>query len=68
MPKRQTRNQEADANATLAYKFWRARCFRDGSPEEDPFRAVCANSTKTSVSKPRSHTRLRKRNRFSLPS
>jgi len=22
-------------NAALAYKFWLARCFRDGSPEED---------------------------------
>jgi hypothetical protein len=34
----------ADANAALAYKFWLARCFYEGSPEEDLFRAVCANS------------------------
>ena len=33
-----------DANATLAYKFWLERCFQDGSPEEDMFRAVCVNS------------------------
>jgi len=34
----------SDANAALAFEFWLARCFRDGSPEEDLFRAVCANS------------------------
>ena len=56
MPKQQTRTDASDANAALAYKFWLARCFRDGSPEEDLFRAVCANSTKFSV-KPRSRSR-----------
>ena len=44
MPKHQTRTDKSDANSALAYKFWLARCFRDGSPEEDLFRAVCANS------------------------
>ena len=39
----------SDANAALAYKFWLARCFQDGSPEEDMFRAVCANSIKVGV-------------------
>jgi hypothetical protein len=42
----------SDANAALAYKFWRARCFHDGSPEEDLFRAVCANSMKVGVRQP----------------
>lgn len=37
-------NDPSDANSALAYQFWLARCFRDGSPEEDLLRAVCANS------------------------
>jgi len=28
--------------AALAYEFWLARGFRDGSPEEDLIRALCA--------------------------
>ena len=44
MAKHHTRTDESVANSALAYKFWLARCFRDGSPEEDLFRAVCANS------------------------
>ena len=28
--------------ADLAYEFWLARGFRDGSPEEDLLRALCA--------------------------
>ena len=28
--------------AALAYEFWLARGFRDGSPEEDLLRALCA--------------------------
>ena len=39
----------SNANAALAYKFWLARCFQGGSPEEDMFRAVCANSIKGGV-------------------
>jgi hypothetical protein len=39
MPKDQTKASTPDSNAALAYKFWRARCFR-----EDLLRAVCANS------------------------
>ena len=49
MPKQQTTTDTSDANAALAYNFWLARCFRDGSPEEDLFRAVCANSSKFGV-------------------
>jgi hypothetical protein len=44
MQKCQTRSSAADAIAELAYKFWLERCFRDGSPEEDLFRAVCVNT------------------------
>jgi hypothetical protein len=54
MPKCQTVTVASDANSALAYKFWLARCFRDGSPEEDLFRAFCANSMKSGV---RSRTR-----------
>jgi hypothetical protein len=50
----QTRTAESDANSALAFKFWLARCFRDGSPEEDLFRAVCANSMKSDMTKNRS--------------
>jgi hypothetical protein len=57
MPKQQTRMDTATANAALAYKFWLERCFRDGSPEEDLFRAVCANSLEFAV-EPRSGPRL----------
>ena len=49
MQKHQTKADASDANASLAYNFWLSRCFRDGSPEEDLFRAVCANSTKFGV-------------------
>ena len=28
--------------AALAFEFWLAREFRDGSPEEDLYRALCA--------------------------
>ena len=49
MPKHPTRTVASDANSALAYRFWLARCFRDGSPEEDLFRAVCANSMKSGV-------------------
>lgn len=41
----------SNANAALAYKFWLARLFRDGTPEEDLFRAVCANSVKSETIK-----------------
>jgi hypothetical protein len=58
MPKHQTKTSTPDADAALAYKYWAARCFRDGSPEEDLFRAVCANSAKAGVTKPRSGSRL----------
>ena len=49
MPKQQTRTDASESHAALAYNFWLARCFRDGSPEEDLFRAVCANSMKSGV-------------------
>jgi hypothetical protein len=49
MPKQQTRTVGPVANSELAFGFWLARCFRDGSPEEDMFRAVCANSRKVGV-------------------
>jgi hypothetical protein len=45
MPNRPTA-ADADGNAALAYSFWLARSFRDGSPEEDLFKAVCVNSNK----------------------
>jgi len=41
-----------DVNAALACKFWLARCFRDGSPEEDLFRAVCVNSMSLELPQP----------------
>ena len=44
MPTHRTKTAGADENSALAYKFWLARCFRGGSPQEDLFRAVCANS------------------------
>jgi len=47
----------ADANAALAYKFWLARCFRDGSPEEDLLRAVCANPMNAGGRKPKPRLR-----------
>jgi hypothetical protein len=46
---RHSQTAAVDQFAALAYKFWLARCFRDGSPEEDLFRAVCANSMKSGV-------------------
>jgi len=49
MAKQSTRSVGSDANSALAYKFWLARCFHDGSPEEDLFRAVCANSMEVGV-------------------
>jgi hypothetical protein len=49
MSKSQARTTVPDPNAALAYKFWLARGFRDGSPEEDLFRAVCVNSMKLSM-------------------
>jgi len=36
-----TGNQQKIAD--LAYEFWLARGFRDGSPEEDLLRALCAS-------------------------
>ena len=39
-------------NATLAFELWLARGFQDGSPEEDMFRAICANSVKVSARQP----------------
>jgi hypothetical protein len=50
--KHPTRTAASDANSALAYKFWLARCFRDGSPEEDLFRAICVNSMKSGVRQP----------------
>ena len=41
----QAKTAEAEQNSALAYKLWLARCFRNGSPEEDLFRAVCINTT-----------------------
>jgi hypothetical protein len=41
----QARTSEAEQNSALAYKLWLARRFRNGSPEEDLFRAVCINTT-----------------------
>jgi len=49
MAKHQALKKEPDANSALAYEFWLARCFRDGSPEEDLLRAVCVNSIKSGV-------------------
>jgi len=49
---KRTNANASDANAALACKFWLARCFHDGSPEEDLFRAVCANSIKPNMVKP----------------
>jgi hypothetical protein len=46
----QQRTVGPNADAALAYKFWLARCFQHGSPEEDMFRAVCANSIKVRLS------------------
>ena len=46
MPRHTTRTVASDENSALAYKLWLARCFRDGSPEEDLFRAICVNSMK----------------------
>ena len=57
MSKQQTSAVDSDANSALAYKFWLARCFRDGSPEEDMFRAVCANSMEASAIRKRSPSR-----------
>ena len=54
IPKSQTKTVALDTNAALAYKFWLARCFHDGSREEDLFRAVCANSMKAAIRQPRS--------------
>ena len=36
MQKHPTRAVASDANSALAYKFWLARCFRDGSPGGRP--------------------------------
>ena len=52
MAKRHTTTTNSDTNAALAYRFWVARCFHDGSPEEDMFRAVCANSMKVGARQP----------------
>jgi hypothetical protein len=43
------KNVGSKSNAALAYKFWLARGFKDGSPEEDMFRAVCANSINVGI-------------------
>ena len=53
----------AEKDAVLAYNFWLARCFRDGSPEEDLLRAVCANSidSKPPIRKSASSAGLQKR-------
>lgn len=58
MLKPQPANNASEADATLAFKLWRARFFRDGSPEEDLFRAVCSNSATVSV-KSKSRTQRR---------
>ena len=52
MPKSQTKTVESDAKAALAFEFWLARGFHDGSPEEDMFRAMCANSMKVGARQP----------------
>jgi len=52
MPNRKSTTPVLDADAALAYEFWLARCFRDGSPEEDLLRAVCANSMNSGTLKP----------------
>jgi hypothetical protein len=52
MQQQQQKTVESDANAVLAFKFWLARGFHDGSPEEDMFRAVCANSIEVGVRQP----------------
>ena len=57
MAKPQMALDASHANAELAYKFWLARCFRDGSPEEDLFRAVCANSMNSRITKVESISR-----------
>jgi hypothetical protein len=59
MPKHQTNTDATNANSALAYKFWLARNFRDGSPEEDLLRAVCVNSINSRSVKPKSRTRRR---------
>ena len=55
MPISQNKIVGPDANSELAYKYWLARCFRDGSPEEDMFRAFCANSA-VSLNHPKPHS------------
>ena len=57
MPKGQTKTTGGNREVALAYKFWLARCFQNGSPEEDLFRAVCANSTNGGVTKLKSRSR-----------
>lgn len=51
MSTHRTKAVGSSANSALAYKFWVARCFRDGSPEEELFRAVCVNSINSVVTK-----------------
>ena len=36
------KSENQDKIAALAYKYWLARGFQDGSPEEDLMRALCA--------------------------
>ncbi|SPF40578.1 hypothetical protein SBA4_2520006 [Candidatus Sulfopaludibacter sp. SbA4] len=57
MPNHKNTTAVLDVDAALAYKFWLARCFRDGSPEEDLLRAVCANSMNSGAVKPGAHSR-----------
>jgi hypothetical protein len=58
MTTHRTKTVGSDADSALAYKFWVARCFQNGSPEEDLFRAVCSNSN-PGVAKLRLRSRLR---------
>ena len=51
MLKHPTTTDESKTASALAYKFWVARCVRDGSPEEDLFGVVYANSMKSGATK-----------------
>jgi hypothetical protein len=59
----QAKPDASDANSALAFQLWLARSFRDGSPEEDLFRAMCANSMKLSVIKRRVRDRPNSKHR-----
>lgn len=59
------RSLASNATVKLAYEFWVARCFCEGSPEEDLFRAVCVNSINSGRRKMTSQTPRRPSNRKS---